>query len=83
MNGDGGLILMILGALSLVSSLAGRVVVQHRWMRTPIETAINPALRAAFPPPPAARDLDRMVIEAEAVLQSRELCRRRKRWSRR
>jgi hypothetical protein len=83
MNADGGLVLMILGALALVTSLAGRVVVQHRWIRTPVETAIDPALRAAFPPPPAARDLERLAIEAEAVLESQELCRHRQRRSRR
>jgi hypothetical protein len=83
MTGDGGLILFIIGAIALVTSLAGRVVVQHRWMKTTVEKVIDPVLRSAYPPPPIARDLERLAVEAEAALESRELDRDQRRRSRR
>ena len=83
MTGDGGLVLVILGAVALVTSLSARIVAQHRWLGSTIETVIDPALRAAFPPPPHTRELERLVAEAEAALQSRELSRQHRRRLRR
>lgn len=82
MNGDGGLVLMICGALALIMSLTERVLAQHRWLDATVETVLDPALRAAFPPPPQAWDLERLAAEADAVLESRELCRKQQRRSR-
>jgi hypothetical protein len=69
MSGDGGLVLALCGALALIVSLTERVIAQHRW-------------RAAFPPPPQAWELERLAAEADAILESQELCRRRQRSSR-
>ena len=82
MSGDGGLVLMVIGALALIASLTERAIAQHRWLGATVETVLDPALRAAFPPPPQALDLERLAAEAEAVLESQELCRQRQRRSR-
>lgn len=82
MTGDGGLVLMICGALSLLISMTERAVSHHRWLAASITTTLDPALRAAFPPPPVAHDLERLAIEAEAVLESQEIVRRQQRWRR-
>jgi len=80
---DGGLVLMILGALSLLWSVTEQAVARRRWLEATVETVIEPALRSAFPPPPIARDLERLAADADAVLESQKLCRQRRRWLRR
>jgi hypothetical protein len=82
MSGDGGLVLALCGALALIVSLTERVIAQHRWLTASVETVLDPALRAAFPPPPQAWELERLAAEADAILESQELCRRRQRSSR-
>jgi len=83
MTVEGGLALMIIGALSLLWSVTERVSAHRRWLASTVETVLNPALREAFPPPQPARDLERLVIEAGSVVESRDLIRQRRRWSRR
>ena len=80
---EGGLLLMILGALSLLWSVTKQAVERGRWVETFVETRIDPAMTSAFPPPPIAFDLERLVSEADARLQSSELTRQRRRWVRR
>jgi hypothetical protein len=82
MTGDGGLVLMLFGALALILSLTERVIAQHRWLDATVETVLDPALRAAFPPPSQAWELERLVAEAGAALESQELCRQQQRRSR-
>lgn len=82
MTGDGGLVLALCGALALIVSLTERVIAQHRWLGATVETVLNPALREAFPPPPQASDLARLIAEADAVLESQELSRQQQRRSR-
>jgi hypothetical protein len=67
---DGGLILMLIGALALATVPAGQVMAGRRWVRTEM---IEPALRQAFPLPPARQDLERLVISAEASVDSAKL----------
>ena len=67
---DGGLILMLIGALTLATIPAGQVLAGRRWVRTEL---IEPALRQAFPLPPARQDLERLVISAEASVESSKL----------
>lgn len=83
MSGDSGLVIMILGALTLLTSMAERVVAYRRWLEVSVSTVLEPALRTAFPPPPQARDLERLAAEAEAVLESHQICRKRQYWHRR
>ncbi len=72
MNADGGLVLLIIAVLAMAASPAARLVAHRRWAKTVV---IDPALRAAFPPPLPARELDRLAAAAEVVLESQELCR--------
>jgi hypothetical protein len=67
---DGGLILMLIGALALATAPTQRVLAGRRWVRTEV---IEPALRQAFPLPPARQDLERLVISAEASIESSKL----------
>ena len=83
MSGDAGLVLMILGIVALVSAMTERVASYRRCLGQSVETLLDPALREAFPPPPIARDLQRLAVEAEAVLESNELCRQGRHWRRR
>ncbi|UYY60095.1 hypothetical protein [Sphingomonas sp. S2-65] len=83
MSADGGLVLMIFGAVALLTSVTERVVAHRRWLESRVETVLDPALRAAFPPPPIAPDLQRLVLDAASVLDSQELTRERRRWLRR
>jgi hypothetical protein len=75
MNTDGGLVLIIVGVLALLASPTERLVAHRRWAKTVV---IDPVLRAAVPLVPPARDLDRLAADAEAVLQSQQLCRRQR-----
>lgn len=83
MSAEGGLVLMIIGALSLLWSVTARVATYRRLLQATVETFLNPGLRDAFPPPPIALELQRMVAEADAALNSDELTRQRRRWLRR
>lgn len=67
---DGGLILMLIGALTLAAVPTEQVLAGRRWVRTEL---IEPALRQAFPLPPSQRDLDLLVISAEASVDSAKL----------
>lgn len=51
---DSGLILMLNGALALATVPAEQILAGRRWVRTEM---IEPALRQAFPLPPAPDDL--------------------------
>jgi hypothetical protein len=82
MSGDGGLVLVLCGALALIASLTERVIAQRRWLDATIETVLDPAMRAAFPPPAQAWELERLAAEADAVLESHEIRRRQQRASR-
>ena len=75
---DGGLILMLIGALALATVPAEQILAGRRWVRTEM---IEPALRQAFPLPPARHDLELLVISAEASLQSAKLRRAQSRRS--
>jgi hypothetical protein len=83
MTGDGGLALVILGALALVTSLAERVVAYHRWREATVVTVIEPALRAAFPLVPPAQELERLIVSADAAVESQKIARHRRRLLRR
>jgi hypothetical protein len=67
---DGGLILMLIGALTLAAVPAEQVMAGRRWVRTEM---IEPAMRQAFPLPPARQDLELLVITAEASVDSAKL----------
>lgn len=67
---DGGLILMLIGALTLAAVPAEQVMAGRRWVRTEL---IEPALRQAFPLPPAQHDLELLAISAEASVESAKL----------
>jgi hypothetical protein len=67
---DGGLIVMLIGALVLAIAPAERLLANRRWVRTEF---IEPALRRAFPPPPPKQDLERLAISAEASVESAKL----------
>lgn len=67
---DGGLILMLIGALALAAVPTEQVLAGRRWVRTEL---IEPALRQAFPLPPARHDLELLVISAEASVDSAKL----------
>ena len=75
---DGGLILMLIGALALATVPAEQILAGRRWVRTEM---IEPALRQAFPLPPARHDLELLVISAEASVQSAKLRRAQSRRS--
>jgi hypothetical protein len=67
---DGGLILMLIGALTLAAVPAEQILAGRRWVRTEM---IEPALRGAFPLPAARHDLELLVISAEASVESAKL----------
>lgn len=73
---DGGIIVMLMGALALAIAPAERAFAHRRWIRTEI---IEPALRRAFPPPPPKQELERLAISAEAAVESAELRRNQRR----
>ena len=73
---DGGLIVMLIGALALAIGPFERVLANRRWVRTEL---IEPALRNAFPPPPPEQRLDRLAVSAEAAVESAKLRRQRRR----
>lgn len=73
---DGGVIVMLIGALVLAIGPAERALANRRWIRTEF---IEPALRRAFPPPPPAQDLERLAISAEASVESAKLRRQQAR----
>jgi hypothetical protein len=64
---DGGIIVMLLGALTLAVAPAERMLAARRWVRTGY---IEPALRHAFPPPPPEQRLEWLVVSAEAAVES-------------
>ena len=82
MSADGGLLMMLIGGLMLVASLTERVIAQHRWLASTVQTTLDPALRAAFPSPPTAWELERRLADAAAAVESAELCRQRQRRTR-
>lgn len=73
---DGGLIVMLIGALALAIAPFERVIANRRWVRTEL---IEPALRRAFPPPPPAASLDRLAISAESAVDSAKILRAQRR----
>jgi hypothetical protein len=72
---DGGLIVMLIGALALAIGPFERVLANRRWVRTEF---IEPALRSAFPPPPPEQRLDRLAVSADAAVESAKLRRLRR-----
>lgn len=73
---DGGLIVMLIGALALAIAPAERLLANRRWVRTEF---IEPALLRAFPPPPPKQDLERLAISAEASVESAKIRRGQRR----
>ena len=82
MTADGGLILMVIGSFGLLWSSLEPVFAHRRWLNV-IINLFKPALRSAFPPPPVALDLERLVVAAESALESDDITRRRLRRPRR
>jgi len=82
MTADGGMVLMVIGSIGLLWSALEPVLTYRRWLRVIIDL-FKPALRGAFPPPPIAFDLERLVAAADSALKSDELTRQRRRWLRR
>jgi hypothetical protein len=64
---DGGILVMLLGALTLAIAPAERMLAARRWVRTEY---LEPALRQAFPPPPPEQRLERLAVSAEAAVES-------------
>ena len=73
---DGGLIMMLVGALALAIGPIERVLANRRWVRTEL---VEPVLRRAFPPPPPKQDLERLIVSADAARESAELRRAQRR----
>lgn len=73
---DGGLIVMLIGALALAIGPAERVLANRRWVRTEL---IEPALRRAFPPPPPEQKLERLIVSADAAVESARIRREQRR----
>lgn len=76
---DGGLIVMLIGALALAIGPFERVLAHRRWVRTEL---IEPALCRVFPPPPPEQRLERLAASAEAAVESAKLRRKRRRFQR-
>jgi LPS O-antigen subunit length determinant protein (WzzB/FepE family) len=73
---DGGIVIMLIGALTLAIAPAERLIATRRWVRT---AYIEPALRQAFPTPPPERRLERLAVSAEAAVQSAAIRRSQRR----
>ncbi len=67
---DGGIIMIMLGALSLLILPTRASIDYHRWRRT---APIGATLRASVPMAPPTRDLERLAEQAEIALARDQL----------